>query len=93
MENHVEVTLNNPKKLNALTLDMGEIITNELLSIAKYPVMILQGNGRAFCAGGDVKNLVNIRNERGAPAAFEFGAKFFRTEYTLAYKLATSPTF
>jgi enoyl-CoA hydratase/carnithine racemase len=54
------MTLNRPEKLNALSPG----ITHGLLSVTKdmeenidVRALVLRGEGRAFCAGGDVSGL------------------------------------
>ena len=52
------VTLNRPEKLNAVTPEMStrirSIIIEELMRDDEVRVVILTGNGRAFCAGTDL---------------------------------------
>ncbi|KAJ7950678.1 3-hydroxyisobutyryl-CoA hydrolase 1 [Quillaja saponaria] len=48
-------------------------------------LVILKGKGRAFCAGGDVASVVRDINEGN----WRLGAKFFWTEFTLNYLMAT----
>jgi 2-(1,2-epoxy-1,2-dihydrophenyl)acetyl-CoA isomerase len=59
------VYLNEPDSLNALTKQLKEDLLNILGVIEKDPeirVVILTGNGRAFCAGGDIKAMAEIDN-------------------------------
>jgi len=66
------VTLNRPEKMNAVTDDMLVSLTKIVADIAQdegVRVMIITGNGRAFCAGTDVSALG--RNEEEAAAARE----------------------
>ena len=76
------ITLNRPKALNALTLDMVREITPALRAWAADPrvaLVVLDGAGdRALCAGGDVLSLYNARTE-GSQAA----RAFWREEYAL----------
>jgi len=61
-ENVGIVTLNRPEKLNALTARMADEITDAIqgLSLEKeIRVIIITGKGRAFCAGGDIGDMVN----------------------------------
>ena len=54
------VTLNRPESLNALNRDMHrelEDIWLDLADDANVTCVLLTGAGRAFCAGGDVKNM------------------------------------
>jgi enoyl-CoA hydratase/carnithine racemase len=51
------VTLNRPDVLNAYNVAMRDALFEALQAVRDDPdvrVMILQGNGRAFCSGGDV---------------------------------------
>lgn len=52
------ITLNRPDRLNAVTAEMGKEISeavNEANNDDSVRVIILQGEGRAFCAGYDLK--------------------------------------
>lgn len=52
------VTLNRPDSLNGLTISMTRALNDRLREAAASPevrVVILTGAGRAFCAGGDIK--------------------------------------
>ena len=52
------ITLNRPDRLNAITAEMGEQIADavaEANADAAVRVIVLQGAGRAFCAGYDLK--------------------------------------
>lgn len=52
------VTLNNPEQLNAISLEMIDSLTSVLRQAdfdPKVRVIILTGQGSAFCAGGDIK--------------------------------------
>ncbi|HTK84710.1 MAG TPA: enoyl-CoA hydratase/isomerase family protein [Patescibacteria group bacterium] len=52
------VQLNRPKALNALTLEMIRILSGGLISWEnnkKVKAIVINGAGRAFCAGGDIK--------------------------------------
>ena len=51
------LTLNRPDKLNALTVEMNEAAEEALQRFAEDPAVgcvVLTGEGRGFCAGGDV---------------------------------------
>ena len=53
------VSLNRPDKLNAIDNDLSQALLGAVESAAKDPavrVLLLRGNGRAFCAGRDVTN-------------------------------------
>jgi len=52
------VTLNRPQSLNGLTITMTRILNDRLREAAANPevrALVLTGAGRAFCAGGDIK--------------------------------------
>jgi enoyl-CoA hydratase/carnithine racemase len=68
------ITLNDPGKLNALSLAMLDRLQAELAVIANDPavrVVILAGAGKAFCAGHDLREMQAARNATdGGAAAF-----------------------
>ena len=83
------ITLNLPKTLNALTLDMATAALTQLRDWAQRPDMacvVLQGEGRAFCAGGDVR-----RMREGILANDDYCAQFFEQEYRLDHALHNYP--
>lgn len=49
-------------------------------------LVLLKGNGRAFCAGGDVSAVVRDITEGGD---WRLGADYFRKEFTLNFVMAT----
>ena len=58
--NTVVLTLNRPSALNPLTEEMCLIIKKELLHWRETfdtSCFVMKGNGKAFCAGGDIKAL------------------------------------
>lgn len=71
------IILNRPKALNAINLEMVRKIYKHLKKCEKSKsLMIIKGTGdKAFCAGGDVRALVDA-----GPA--EESKCFFREEYT-----------
>ena len=79
------ITLNRPKALNALNIDMAKIFSeklqewNESVNIQR---VLLIGEGKHFCAGGDVKSLYLTKNENN------FKEEFFRIEYKLNYLIS-----
>jgi len=103
----LEITLNQPKKLNALDYRMiknlikrvrewvPENLNNsssddsssvELDTDAdKIPkVILMTGNGKHFCAGGDVTSLYHLKQNK---ASLKVIKDFFRYEYLLDYSL------
>lgn len=80
--------LNRPKQLNALSRQMVSRLFELFLAYEKDPnvkLLLLKGNGRAFCAGGDVAAVVRDIRE----ANWKSGAEYFRKEFTLNYIMAT----
>ena len=79
------IKLNRPKALNALNIDMAKIFSeklqewNENVNIQR---VLLIGEGKHFCAGGDVKSLYLTQNENN------FKEEFFRIEYKLNYLIS-----
>ena len=62
----VVLTLNRPKQFNALSEEMLVKLQHELDSIATNEdlrLVILQGAGKVFCAGHDLKEMLIKRNE------------------------------
>lgn len=54
------IFLNRPQKLNSLSTELVEELTDALLSLDKNPevkVIILSGEGKSFCAGGDLETI------------------------------------
>ena len=82
------VRLNRPKAFNALTLDMCRTIVAALQSWEFDPaiavIMIDHGEGRGFCAGGDLRALhEDIRTSDAGVL------DFFRIEYRMNHLLFT----
>ncbi|CAB3369480.1 Hypothetical predicted protein [Cloeon dipterum] len=74
------ITLNRPKALNALNLNMIKSITPTLDQWDKdKSAIIIKGAGeKAFCAGGDVRAVTEA-----AKVGDSFASDFFRVEYQL----------
>lgn len=78
------LTLNNPKALNSINLNMVQLIKKQLKQWENNEdilLIIMEGEGdRAFCAGGDIKSLykANVDDEVKAGAV-----QFFEEEYEL----------
>ena len=77
------ITLNRPKALNALSLNMIQDLWKILSFWMNDPnvrVVVLEGSGeKAFCAGGDIRAVYDA----GKAKKFEICDAFFREEYTL----------
>lgn len=76
------ITLNRPKALNALTLDMVRLIHPQLDAWAEdkaVELVVIQGAGeRAFCAGGDIRALHDWGRAKDRRVI-----DFYREEYRL----------
>ncbi|KAL8192459.1 hypothetical protein R6Q57_027644 [Mikania cordata] len=82
------IILNRPKKLNVLSLEMVSRLLEVLHVYEQDPnvkLIIMKGEGRAFCAGGDVAGVVSDVNKGG----WKLGANFFSMEFSLNYLIAT----
>ena len=84
------ISLNRPSALHALTLDMVHAMTAALLEwrgdTGVQIIIIDHGEGRGFCAGGDIAFLRASALEGG-----EAGRTFFHDEYQLNHLLFTYP--
>ncbi|MFQ3789673.1 enoyl-CoA hydratase/isomerase family protein [Halomonas sp. A29] len=92
-------TLNSPKSLNALTLDMARQLDAKLEAWAVDRSIVavwLEGAGeKAFCAGGDVvalyRSMIEEGDNRGAGRDSLYAETYFTTEYRLDYRIHTYP--
>ena len=79
------ITLNRPKQLNALTLNMIRMMYPKLREYDADPeigaIVVRAAGGKAFCAGGDVVNIVKAAASEDPSPAYNF----FREEYQLDY--------
>jgi enoyl-CoA hydratase/carnithine racemase len=69
------ITLDRPEALNALTFEVYRELTGTFLGLADRPelrAVVLTGTGRAFCTGGDVKDIIGPLLDRDAAALHEF---------------------
>ncbi|ERN09292.1 hypothetical protein AMTR_s00149p00076580 [Amborella trichopoda] len=83
--------LNRPWQLNALSHQMISGLLEKFLTYEEDPnvkLLIVKGQGRAFCSGGDVASVARLGNE----GRWDLAAKFFWEEYVLNFTLATNMT-
>ncbi len=69
------VTLNRPDKLNALTFDVYADLRDllaELPGRGDVRVLVIAGQGRGFCSGGDVEEIIGALQEMDTAALLEF---------------------
>jgi 2-(1,2-epoxy-1,2-dihydrophenyl)acetyl-CoA isomerase len=66
------ITLNRPTALNALTVAMGHEFRSAMSEAREggARAIILTGAGRAFCAGGDLREMREMAVKDGRPQAF-----------------------
>lgn len=88
-------TLNRPKTLNGLSLEMTRLLDVKLKAWEtddQVAAVIMRGAGeKAFCAGGDLHSLYDeMQAHRGKPARDnQYACNFFAEEYTLDYFIHT----
>ncbi|KAH9928159.1 3-hydroxyisobutyryl-coenzyme A hydrolase [Fomitopsis serialis] len=83
--------LNRPKKLNVVNREMLERLRPKIEEWASQDlvgVIAATGNGRAFCAGGDVASVVE---DCASPETLPRAIEFFQREFELDYILAAMP--
>ncbi|HEX6737668.1 MAG TPA: enoyl-CoA hydratase family protein [Vicinamibacteria bacterium] len=69
------VRLNRPEALNALTFEVYRELIETFRGLAERPAVravVLTGAGRAFCTGGDVKDIIGDLLHRDAAGLLEF---------------------
>ncbi len=85
------VSLNRPKALHALTLEMCHAISAALTEWENDPavevVLLDHSEGRGFCAGGDIAFLRNSALNDGGVS----GRQFFHDEYQLNHQMFAYP--
>jgi enoyl-CoA hydratase/carnithine racemase len=87
-------TLNAPAALNALSVDMVRLLTPRLRAWAADPaiagVLLDAAGEKAFCAGGDLRQLYQTLRECG-PERNAYAERFFGEEYALDHLIHTYP--
>jgi len=85
------VTLDRPKALNALNLEMCRRLLTQLEAWAADPavkaVVVRGAGGRAFCAGGDVRAVAASTVEPRGAGPERLSREFFRAEYALNHRI------
>ena len=90
-----EWTLNAPKVLNSVDIDMIDLMLSELVKWRQEGpprALVMNGaGGKAFCAGADIVSLYNSRMTDGADKTIlsSFFAKKFLLDYTLSQMTET----
>lgn len=87
------ITLNAPKALNALSLDMINRMLPQLLEWQRdsgVAAVWLEGAGdKAFCAGGDIVRMYRAMDETPVGERVKYTEEFFEREYRLDHLLHT----
>jgi len=69
------ITLNRPERLNAITFEVYHELTDffaKLRDEKSVRVVVITGAGRAFCSGGDVRDIIGALQGRDAEGLLEF---------------------
>lgn len=69
------ITLNRPERLNAITFEVYHELTDffaKLRDEKDVRVVVITGAGRAFCSGGDVRDIIGELQGRDAAGLLEF---------------------
>src|SRR5262249_34058170 len=69
------ITLNRPERLNAITFDVYHELTDffaKLRDEKDVRVVVITGAGRAFCSGGDVRDIIGELQGRDAAGLLQF---------------------
>src|SRR5436190_17510097 len=69
------ITLNRPERLNAITFEVYHELTDffaKLRDETDVRVVVITGAGRAFCSGGDVRDIIGALQGRDAEGLLEF---------------------
>ena len=69
------VTLNRPERLNALTFEVYRELTDAFAALQSEDearAVVVTGAGRAFCSGGDVRDIIGELQGRDAEGLLEF---------------------
>ncbi|PIE41133.1 MAG: enoyl-CoA hydratase [Gammaproteobacteria bacterium] len=86
-------TLNAEKSLNALSVEMVELLIPQLEQWQQDQsvvcVLLKAAGDKAFCAGGDIRRLYDSMIECGADKPNDYAEAFFEHEYRLDYLIHT----
>jgi len=69
------ITLDRPERLNALTFEVYRELTDRFAALAddeRVRAVVLAGAGRAFCSGGDVKEIIGQLIDRSPAEVLAF---------------------
>lgn len=69
------ITLNRPERLNAITFEVYRELTDFFAALRDEKdvrVVVITGAGRAFCSGGDVRDIIGALQGRDAEGLLDF---------------------
>ncbi|HVF56417.1 MAG TPA: enoyl-CoA hydratase family protein [Pyrinomonadaceae bacterium] len=69
------LTLNRPERLNALTFEVYRELTDTFAALRtedEVRAVVITGSGRAFCSGGDVRDIIGELQGRDTAGLLEF---------------------
>src|SRR5947209_11126356 len=69
------ITLDRPERLNAITFEVYRELTDffaQLRDDKDVRVVVITGGGRAFCSGGDVRDIIGELQGRDAEGLLDF---------------------
>jgi enoyl-CoA hydratase/carnithine racemase len=69
------ITLNRPERLNAITFEVYRQLTDLFATLREEKdvrVVVITGAGRAFCSGGDVRDIIGELQGRDAEGLLDF---------------------
>src|SRR5712664_4586764 len=69
------ITLNRPERLNALTFEVYRELTDLFVTLRNendVRAVVITGAGRAFCSGGDVRDIIGELQGRDAEGLLDF---------------------
>lgn len=69
------ITLNRPDRLNAITFEVYRELTDFFAALRDHRdvrVVVITGAGRAFCSGGDVRDIIGALQGRDAEGLLDF---------------------
>ena len=69
------ITFNRPERLNAITFEVYRELTDQIARLGDEKdirVVVITGAGRAFCSGGDVRDIIGELQGRDAEGLLEF---------------------
>src|SRR3989440_11267587 len=76
LDNHIAtITLNRPERLNALTFEVYRELTDTFAALQaedSVRAVVITGAGRAFCSGGDVRDIIGELQGRDSEGLLEF---------------------